>query len=76
MKINLTLNFFISPLASSDNILTRLQNAVAFELNTTVKLPRIVVVILDRDFSRLRDSQAMDVSAKWVVSSLLLDVQQ
>ena len=41
------IKFIFTPVDSCDNVLLRINNALAGMLNQTVKLPRIIVLMLD-----------------------------
>lgn len=50
------MKYLFTPVSVLDNILVRLQSALSAELNQSVKLPRLIVLVLDRDFVSLGDS--------------------
>ena len=65
-----------TPLLNTNYVLVRLQNALANHLNNTVKLPRLLIVILDKDFIKLGDATYSDMAVRELVSSLFTTIQE
>ena len=53
---NDNVKYLHSPLILSDNILVRVNDALVQTLNSYLKLPRIVLVLIERDFRKLGES--------------------
>ena len=69
------IKFLTSPLTTSGNILIHLQTVLADHLNKTTKLPRLLIVLLDKDFIHLGDATHSDVVIRSLVSSLFTSIQ-
>ena len=77
MYHNFDVRFGHTPIAQEKNILTRLRSAISDLINHNKKLPRILLVIIDKDFTKLGASgEVYDKVLKWVMVEICGMIQQ
>ena len=74
---NFDVKFSHVPIMEECNVLARLRKALSDLLNRTKKLPRIILVVIDKDFTKLGAStEAYDKVLNWYMVEILAVIQE